>query len=701
MSVLLWAAQAALAGPITYCVGGYNTCEDERSNHVKWHFHNWVVRTADSTCFACYDEDDNTCTSAFLATHTDFHAGPVEGCGGSPNAPLFSNVVAGVEQLVIPPEPVVPPAPTPVSFTPRIDRVSPGPYTAGDEVTVYASLPDGAGGNVALRSGTVVVTAGGKTGRFSALAGPSGEVVVKFTLPPDASSATLTFEPEPLGLQAHESLSSTASASRTLNVETCRYRVRIQSPTPGASLPVGEPAPLVPELLEADGKTMAKASKLDLTWTVVPAGSAPIELKSAADGTASWTPPADLSNQGVSIGLGGRADGFSACPVREAKVTVSELGLGWETSKLPTVCTLDRVCQGTATLILPSSPGQRARVEALLDEPGTRLELRMNGQATPVTITPDHTYSFQTTPDRVENLAWSIAVIGARGELLVPAHQVEVRPGLTLELDEVIDFGVVQAGTPWDEVCKPLDYSRSTSLDGHGFELVLEGAADCASEPVLMYRNGWGQVDRASLAGPVKTGAHDLVRPIHDLCLVTSGCANELAPDGVRLRVTALDPTFADQTRTVKLVWDVQGRSWFACWGWMLVPFAVILACMAVIYGWIKPHRFPAQAAVRVASKVGDLKRNAAVTLRDLPGSGSGWYRDARIGLFSSGELRRDLRGAAVILRAQGNNVVLEAQGPLEVRNRRTGNFEPVVGVQAAIPGAIYRAGAVHFKVEA
>ena len=139
---LLWVLSAH-AGPLTWCVGGYtgatrraiesacNMPAVVQMHQNGWHHH--VFLRKDNTCYDCWDEQDNTCISGFLYQNPDYERADWADCarlGVSDNATqIISHVINGEE---------VHATPAPTRLNPVIDRVSPGPYTAGDEITLRA-----------------------------------------------------------------------------------------------------------------------------------------------------------------------------------------------------------------------------------------------------------------------------------------------------------------------------------------------------------------------------------------------------------------------------------------------------------------------------------------------------------------------------------------------------------------------------------
>jgi hypothetical protein len=129
-----------------------------------------------------------------------------------------------------------------------------------------------------------------------------------------------------------------------------------------------------------------------------------------------------------------------------------------------------------------------------------------------------------------------------------------------------------------------------------------------------------------------------------------------------------------------------------------LLGFGVLVA------GFIQPARFPTGASLRVAGSERGIRQAAAVLLQDCPGSGPGFFRDARLGLHGDGEVNGRVRTAVVVFRAtRGTGVMLTGNGPLEQQDRRTLRWEPVADLaqgHVPSPSVLYRAGGTYFKVE-
>jgi hypothetical protein len=720
--LLFLPSNEALARDKTYCVSGYTGpasldsamgCNTPavRAKHAKWHFHTWVKRNG--ACFVCFDEVDFSCITDFLANYRGYERvrNHFTECGPSNtmNDILF-HVVEGKDVQAAPPppppkaDPAPPKPPDPVVLTARLDHVSPGPYAAGDEIELRASLRDGGGAIRAAAGGTfILTTAGGQEVRIPGQVRSDGSITAKATLP-TSPDLRIRFEAEAPPLKPHEKLSRGATAEQRIKVDVCALRVGVARPAAGASLVVGQAAALAPAWLQRTGSGSADrpAGMIRLTWTLDAGDGEVVNLPSAADGTVNWTPPETWRGKTVKIRAGGSAGNDQLCPTRSITVSISELGLGLDPTELPEACYVGLACKGTARLVRPEGSA-RAHVDALLADPATQVVLHDGlDEIWRGAPTADDRYLFERSYAEVGHAPWRVEVIGKAGTVELPVHDVDVRLPLIVNLPELLDLGEIAAGTPFSETCKSLDFSASEAAQQHSWILELTGLEGCDARPVLGFLNALGLPDRRPLGEPLTVQALDPYRPALDLCLETSGCLGEDAPADVRLKITPATPQFADQAKEVRLTWKVTERSFLACYGAWLLPLLAILVVAFIVYGFIRPHRFPAHAAIRIAGSPSALKRQSAIGLVGLPGSGSGWYRSARLGLHPSGELKGQLQHAAIELHAVADGLHLRG-GDLEMLERRTRQFEPVSDAatgHAPSPQAVYRVGEVYFRVE-
>lgn len=712
----------AFARDNTYCVSGYTGAPSAdaamgcnspavRARHRKWHFHTWVKR--DGACFVCFDEVDFSCITDFLAKHGRYERVRnhfVECPRADTMNDILFHVIDGAPVAAPTPRPVVqdappPKPPDPVQLSARIDAVSPGPYAAGDEIELRGSLRDAKGGVRPAAGGTFVLTlSDGTELRVPGQLRSDGTVFAKTRLPTSAQ-VRVRFEVDAPKLEPHEKLSRRASGDQALKVDVCALRVGVSKPTAGASLVVGQAAALIPSwLARTGGAGAAPSGPIALTWTL-DAGDGLVErISSAPDGTASWTPTEAWRGRTVKLRAGGSAGGDQLCPAGAVTVTLSELGLGLDPSELPEACYVGLACTGTARLVRPEAAAARAHVDALLAAPDTVVVLHDGlDELWRGPPRPDDRYTFERRYTEIGHAPWKVEVIGAGGAVELPVHDVDVRQPLIVSLPELLDLGEVAAGTPFSETCQSLDFSASTAAQQHAWVLELTGLEGCTAQPVLGFLNALGVPDRRPLGEPLTIEALDPYRPALDVCLETIGCLGEAAPPNVRLRIKPVAPEFADQAKEVRLTWTVSERGFLACHGAWLLPLLALLVAAFIAYGFVRPHRFPAHAAIRIAGSAAALQRQSAIGLVGMPGSGAGWYRSARLGLHPSGELKPTLTHAAVELHAVAAGVSLRS-GALEVLDRRTRQFVPVEdGASGHVPSAqsTYRVRDLYFRVEA
>jgi hypothetical protein len=727
LSLLPAPAAAQLGRPgETYCVGGYDgrppdvvaACArpEIQRHHGAWHPHIYVFDTRSKTCSLCYDEQDNTCETVFLRRNPQFEAADEYDCArlGEQHTSdqVTAHVIDGREQAAPPP----PPQPTPLEA--KVERITPGPYTAGDRISLVGAVRDDTGALRQVTGGTFRVTdAAGAVTEVPGSVQPDGRVTADYTLPP-TNGLQVEFVPK-VALGKNEVLRAAASDARSLQVEVCGLRARVVAPAEGESLVSEQPVSLRAALFDAAGKVPLASPPpgTTLEFRVQVDAEAPKTLPASSALEAAWTPPRS-SGQGsdarsgstprqVRISVSGRAGDRVVCPAGEATMTVSDLGLAFDTSDLPRTCYVGLPCRGTVVLKRPAPGPGRAHVDRLLSSPGLLARQVDTGdlyRAGPPT--PDDRYTFETTYTQVKSASWSIVFSSAQGEEVaaMPGHPVQVRPALRLELPAELDFGTVAAGTAVSSACQRLDFGRSQAVEGHRWELRAEGLQGCQSHPVLRFVNAAGQEDTRRLDTPLTLEALDPQRRWLDVCLEVPRCAADASPTGAALRVVPLTPEFASQATAVRLRWRVEGLGPLACHGFWLLPALGSLGAVVLLAGFTRPARFPPGAAVRIAGSERGLRQAASVLLRACPGSSPGFFRDARLGMQGDGNVTGRVRGAAVVLRAvQGGGVVLTGLGLVERQDRRTLKWEPVEDLASGhVPsqGVSYRAGGTFFQVE-
>ncbi|WNG45578.1 hypothetical protein F0U60_16835 [Archangium minus] len=720
LAALLALAALLLAAPVlaqsgrTYCVGGYDgtppnvlaACNQPaiRQMHRQWHAHTYV--TDGNGCSLCYDEKDDTCETVFLATHPNYRAIDKYDCARLGESHRAGDLVAHV----IDGKSVAPPPPPPaVQLEARVERITPGPYTTGDKLSVVGAVRDDKGALRGIAGGTFRITdSKGQSTDVRGTVQPDGTVAAEFVLP-STDQARIEFIPDKPPLAPGETLRAAASEAQSLKVELCGFRARLVQPAVGETLVSGQSALLRATLFDAAGKVPVQGAPagLSLTFTVQVEGEPAQTLVADQEQSASWTPPASPQPRQARISVGGRVGERVVCPAGEVTTTVSDLGLGFDTSELPRTCYVGLPCKGTVVLRRPREAGaERQRVDALLMDPGVRVRMVDTGEerysGPPRT---DDRYEFLATYDKPKSASWSLVLQTPRGPIEMPEHEVQVRPQLMLEVPAELDFGTVRAGTSVTEACQRLDFSHSRGAEEHFLALRVEGLGNCQSRPVLHFLNALNQADMRDLEPASDTRALLDPRDLRlDICLEVPRCAGEVSPESAVLRVVPLTSEFKAQEKTVRLRWKVEGRGFLGCHGAWVWPSLALLGFGVMLAGFTQPARFPPGASIRVAGSERGIRQASAILLQGCPGSGAGFYRDARLGLHGDGELNGRTRNAVIILRAtRGAGVVLTGTGPLEQQDRRTLKWEPVADLAAGhvpSPSVLYRAGGTYFKVE-
>ena len=531
-------------------------------------------------------------------------------------------------------------------------------------------------------------------------------MVGDFTLPP-SGSVKVEFLPAPPPLAKHETLRAAASAPWDLKVELCGLRARVVSPSEGEPLLSGQSVSLRAVLLEANGQVplASPPPAVQLSFTVQVDGEAAVTVPADASLAASWMPPASSSPRAVSLSASGRAGDRIVCPAGEVHATASDVGLGFDTSGLPATCYVGLPCRGTVRLLRPPPGPARQRVDELLADTATQVSSVHLGQV--LASGPpraDDAYEIAAVYEEVKNASWSLEIHTPRGDFAMPAHEVRVRLPLKLVLPAELDFGTLAAGTEVLRTCRKLDFGQSQAAEEHRWEMVAEGLAGCTSRPVLAYRNAAGQPDLRPFVPKLVVEALDPRDRRLDVCLELPACAGDRAPDGAVLRVVPLTPEFASNAVAVRLRWQVKGRGFLGCHAPWLAPLAGGLLVVVVLLGLVRPARFPPAAVIQIAGSERGIRQASAILLRDCPGSGAGFFRDARLGLHGDGSLNGRTRGALASLHAtRTDGVLLRSAGLVEIQDRRTLKWEPVAAQGRGcmpVPGALYRAGGNYFKVD-
>lgn len=108
----------------------------------------------------------------------------------------------------------------------------------------------------------------------------------------------------------------------------------------------------------------------------------------------------------------------------------------------------------------------------------------------------------------------------------------------------------------------------------------------------------------------------------------------------------------------INLRWRVDGLTFWQRWWWLSLVFIALLLIALLLYGYIKPHRFPREMGVTFVPDYQDLDQSPQ-PLTQWPGVGIGFYRDARAFLHPDFRVSGKSRGALGMLKAEAGGVLV------------------------------------------
>jgi len=178
------------------------------------------------------------------------------------------------------------------------------------------------------------------------------------------------------------------------------------------------------------------------------------------------------------------------------------------------------------------------------------------------------------------------------------------------------------------------------------------------------------------------------------LCLAVSRWANSSRGAGEHWLELEAASRGGDSSHVhLHVRWEVQGLPWILKWIWLILLIGALLLILLIVYGYVKPKRFPRNLAMILVPDYDDLDLSPR-PLSECRGVGIGWYRDARAYLHPSFRIDGSARDALARLEAiaGGVQIVWMGGGPLE--RETTEGWEPVpAGGRRVIGGANYRFG--------
>jgi len=169
------------------------------------------------------------------------------------------------------------------------------------------------------------------------------------------------------------------------------------------------------------------------------------------------------------------------------------------------------------------------------------------------------------------------------------------------------------------------------------------------------------------------------------------------------VQLKALDFDNRPQVYAAPLRLVILEDPWLRCWWQALVAAAGGLLLAIVIYGFWSPSRFSGRLGV-VLSPEEDMAEGFFHAVRAQRGTGSGFFRDARVYIRPNFRLSGRRKGALACLRASGRRVYIQQAGvsaPL-YRQNLDGDWEPLPLEETPVRfGVVYKhtASGVYFEI--
>lgn len=338
------------------------------------------------------------------------------------------------------------------------------------------------------------------------------------------------------------------------------------------------------------------------------------------------------------------------------------------------------------------------------------MQLLIDGEARPGRLDADgkfHWSHLDFGAPGEHSLRWRVSEAAGDGaERTVqdgPENVVDVLPNVFVQVANV-SFGVVPAGCGEATSCQELDFQGSRALAAQPeLSFSLAGETDLP----LVLRHGDTERDLAVGDEPL------LLRydgtPIQ-VCAMPGKCAGASQTDQVVLHVAPADPRLANhedgaRRGEAQLTAEVQ-PDWLACHLWWMLTLLALIILGLIVYGIVKPHRFPPSATIQIHAKESKLARSPGQAVPNAPGGRPGFYRDAYCAFNAGGQFVRRREGPALLLSAAaGYQVRIDLRGVAVERKSRgkwktidtKGQDDKSLHETHLQSGAVYRVGQSFF----
>lgn len=254
------------------------------------------------------------------------------------------------------------------------------------------------------------------------------------------------------------------------------------------------------------------------------------------------------------------------------------------------------------------------------------------------------------------------------------------RTGSNNQVDSRLDLGATEVKGDF-----PVEISSTYAATGSVLEIDLGQGwvpLDAQPKPLLLRQSG-------PRTWPLRLRVRDC----------PAGVAAEA---GFSILLTGLDADNRPVRSLIPLAVEIIEDPWLHCW-WPVLALGIgILLTGIVFYGFWSPSRFPPRLGV-VLSPEEEMSEGFFHPIRAQRGSGSGFYRDARIYICQDFRLSGRARGALARLRAAGKQVRLQpTEGAQLLRRTLDDEWEPLPSEEAPVRfGTIYKdqLGVLFFEI--
>lgn len=151
----------------------------------------------------------------------------------------------------------------------------------------------------------------------------------------------------------------------------------------------------------------------------------------------------------------------------------------------------------------------------------------------------------------------------------------------------------------------------------------------------------------------------------------------------------------AESMIDLRLSWSVHRLTFWEKWSWLILMILGALLVFFIIYGYIKPFRFPPGLALCFAPAIDELDDQTPQPVRLWRGVGIGFYRNARACLHDTFRINGKVKGSVAILQAgPRRSVIVKPQSRALYRDIGVNEWDQVAHTgRRASQGEIYRVG--------